>query len=542
MRIVAVSPFHDGSACEMVDGVVTQYYREERLSRRKHDAQPFLSVEKIFQNTTASPDAVVIASPDQYDPTLNVWQQYLAKRSGCNNVIDMSNEHHLQHAHLAYYNSFFKECYVIVADRIGSRVADVFREGESVYYFHDGLVKMIYKNFWLENTPNAEQLKAFEEYKQNNSETHITYSKLGWCRFYEMATTVMNQHPLDAGKAMGLSAYGAHSYTDLMKDFTIPNSSYSEDVLLFGERVSKWKDIDIAKELDIDNYIDYANVANAVQTSTQQALEYMVGHLYNMGQQKINNFAVTGGYAYNVVANGNLVKKYPSLNFYFEPNADDGGNSIGAAMAVYYWQTGNKPNLLHDCFYHGIEHELNITDGIDYTNVDCATDLARGKIVATYYGKAEAGPRALGHRSILHDPRNPNAKETVNEVKQREWYRPFAACVLEEYAHEWFSIPKNFASPHMTESYQVLKPTVIPGVVHVDGSCRIQTVNETNILYPILMEFYKQTGVPVLLNTSFNLHGQPLIETPDQAIDTLRSTYIDVLYFPKIEKCLENKG
>jgi carbamoyltransferase len=327
-----------------------------------------------------------------------------------------------------------------------------------------------------------------------------------------------------------------------MKDFTIPNSSYSEDVLLFGERVSKWKDIDIAKELDIDNYIDYANVANAVQTSTQQALEYMVGHLYNMGQQKINNFAVTGGYAYNVVANGNLVKKYPSLNFYFEPNADDGGNSIGAAMAVYYWQTGNKPNLLHDCFYHGIEHELNITDGIDYTNVDCATDLARGKIVATYYGKAEAGPRALGHRSILHDPRNPNAKETVNEVKQREWYRPFAACVLEEYAHEWFSIPKNFASPHMTESYQVLKPTVIPGVVHVDGSCRIQTVNETNILYPILMEFYKQTGVPVLLNTSFNLHGQPLIETPDQAIDTLRSTYIDVLYFPKIEKCLENKG
>ena len=230
------------------------------------------------------------------------------------------------------------------------------------------------------------------------------------------------------------------------------------------------------------------------------------------------------------------------FNFYFEPNADDGGNSIGAGMAIHYWQTGNKPQPLEDMFYHGEKQEIELTNALPYDDLKCAEDLSLGKTIAVFYGKSEAGPRALGNRSILHDPRDVDAKESVNEIKKREWYRPFAACVLEEYAHEWFDIAQGSISPYMTESYEVRNPSVIPGVTHIDGSCRIQTVSKHDkVLRPILEEFYKLTGVPVLLNTSLNLHGQPLIETVEQAVDMFEGSYLDVIYFPETHQHLKNK-
>ena len=151
---------------------------------------------------------------------------------------------------------------------------------------------------------------------------------------------------------------------------------------------------------------------------------------------------------------------------------------------------------------------------------------------------SEAGPRALGNRSILYDARDKNAKEVVNKVKKREWYRPFAASVLKEYAGYYFDMMSMSECPYMTNSYNVISDR-IPGVVHVDNSCRVQTVdNDIPHFYNLLKEFKKITNTSVLLNTSFNIAGEPLVETIEDAIRTFRKSEIDILWFPEINKML----
>jgi carbamoyltransferase len=152
---------------------------------------------------------------------------------------------------------------------------------------------------------------------------------------------------------------------------------------------------------------------------------------------------------------------------------------------------------------------------------------------------AEAGPRALGNRSILFDARNPNAKEIVNIIKQREWYRPFAGFILKEYFQEYFETHGLDKSEFMTISFSCKRTNVIPGIVHVDNSCRIQTVDdEIPHMKELLLNFYDETGCPALLNTSFNLAGDPLIETQEEAIECFYRSQLEVLWFPEIGKCL----
>ena len=162
--------------------------------------------------------------------------------------------------------------------------------------------------------------------------------------------------------------------------------------------------------------------------------------------------------------------------------------------------------------------------------------LTKQKIVAIFQGESEWGPRALGNRSILFDPRNPNAKEIINKVKKREWFRPFAGSIMLEYANEYFYMLSLKESPYMTFAIQS-KPKakkLIPGIIHVDGTCRIQTVTkeQNSNFYELLDSFYKLTGVPVLFNTSFNLGGETMVETINDAIDTVNRSDIDYLYLP----------
>jgi carbamoyltransferase len=195
---------------------------------------------------------------------------------------------------------------------------------------------------------------------------------------------------------------------------------------------------------------------------------------------------------------------------------------------------------LNNLFFNHVLHDYKI-EGINATETDIATLLSQGKIVAVYNGQAEAGPRALGNRSILFDPRNTESKKIINKVKNREWYRPFAGSVLKSDVQEYFETHGLTESPFMTVSFQVKdeKKNVIPGVVHVDGSCRIQTVDKSILhFYNVLTEFKKITGVSVLLNTSFNLAGEALVETPSDAIETFNRSGIDVLWFPENGKMM----
>ena len=186
----------------------------------------------------------------------------------------------------------------------------------------------------------------------------------------------------------------------------------------------------------------------------------------------------------------------------------------------------------------------NIKDG-EFTNIENIVDLlVDQKSVAVYDGLAESGPRALGHRSILFDARNPDAKDIVNRIKNREWYRPFAAMILKEDLHTYFEPVGNMDEcPFMTLSYTVRpeKRNEIVGVVHKDNTTRIQTVTEKDgIIWNLLKRFKEVTGCSLLLNTSFNLAGEPLVETPEEAIHTLKNSTLDYVWFPKIERLIKN--
>ena len=173
---------------------------------------------------------------------------------------------------------------------------------------------------------------------------------------------------------------------------------------------------------------------------------------------------------------------------------------------------------------------------------DIASKLLNNEIGAIFQGKLELGPRALGNRSIIADPRIEDGKERVNEVKNREWYRPFACSILEEYAHDWFKMGRLSSSPWMSYAIPVKedKWKQIPAVIHVDGTWRLQTVTKEQnpIYYNLIKEFYDQTEIPLILNTSFNLAGQPMVFNPAKAIDVFLSSKLNFVWFPEIEKAV----
>lgn len=181
-------------------------------------------------------------------------------------------------------------------------------------------------------------------------------------------------------------------------------------------------------------------------------------------------------------------------------------------------------------------------EALKCTVKDIVSKLINKEIGAIFQGKLELGPRALGNRSIIADPRMEDGKDRVNEVKNREWYRPFACSILEEHAHEWFEMGRLKSSPFMSYAIPVKedKWKEIPAVIHEDGTCRLQTVNKEQnpFYYDLLKEFYKQTGIPLILNTSFNLAGEPMVFNPARAIHIFLNSKLNFVWFPEIEKAV----
>tara|TARA_B100000945_G_scaffold161439_1_gene129613 strand:- start:962 stop:1558 length:597 start_codon:yes stop_codon:yes gene_type:complete len=192
--------------------------------------------------------------------------------------------------------------------------------------------------------------------------------------------------------------------------------------------------------------------------------------------------------------------------------------------------------------YLGLEYDLSKIQGRDTNYNEIAHYLVARKTVAIFQGRSEAGPRALGNRSILYDPRDPNGKDIVNKIKKRESFRPFAASVLLAAASSWFDMAGMYESPHMMYAVDSLPEVrdLIPAVLHVDHTCRIQTVTSKQNLhyFNLITAFNNITEVPMLFNTSFNLAGDPLVETPRDAIDTFMKCELDYLYFPEVQKVI----
>jgi carbamoyltransferase len=360
----------------------------------------------------------------------------------------------------------------------------------------------------------------------------------------------------DEWKVMGLAAYGNLTYYDQFAKliffdkqrgelrfdldyftfyFWSPRRYSDQFVEVFGNERYNYETID-QRHMDI---------AASFQKRVEDVVLEMCSYLAE--KTKIDTLCISGGVAMNSKMNGRILLESPFSKVWVQPSADDGGTSIGACFYFWHHVLGNKRHFImnHDYWgpgYSDDELKRALDDALlEYEILEnpektAAHAIADGKVIAWFQGRMESGQRALGNRSLLADPRDPKMKEKINLlVKHREWYRPFAPSVLAEYQHEFFE--SGSPSPFMQMVFPVReeKKKLIPAVVHQDGTGRLQTVTkETNCRYwNLIDEFRKITGIPVILNTSFNDNDEPIVCTPKEAIRTFFGTGIQELYLGK---------
>jgi carbamoyltransferase len=356
----------------------------------------------------------------------------------------------------------------------------------------------------------------------------------------------------DEYKVMGMAAFGRPEYYDAFKKmirFTGPGQ-FELDLDYFAYHThghSKWYSDKFVETFGpaATNKNDFSLRAANIAASVQQVVEEAILQLARDARELTgeSRLCYTGGVALNCLANRRILGDVPSGHLFIQPVANDAGTSLGAAVYLHFHLHPNAPRrFVWESPYWGPAFDQEQCraaldrSGLPYRaseaiHADVARRIAEGKVVGWFQGRMEAGPRALGNRSLLADPRRGDMKDLLNiRVKKREEFRPFAPSVLEERAAEFFDLEE--ASPYMimVANVRIDKRSIIPAVTHVDGTARVHTVNRgTNPAYWALIDaFGKITGVPVLLNTSFN-ENEPIVCTPDEAIGCFRRTQIDVL-------------
>ena len=558
MKIMAINPGHNGSVALVEDGKLIFYSEEERWSRQKYDGNPFRAMLWVLTNHLI--DHLIIGGTHNNWATLpwtneNAYAALARKFSPNVQVTLMGHLHHLGHAASAFYGSGFETACAIVVDGAGSYVQESMGEGlpltggfetESIYhcsYPHE--FNAVYKRYSDGVETSLYYDNGIQEF--DNSVTIV--------KAYESVSDYLGFGFIEAGKTMGLAPYG-------QEDSSIPpfflNGKGNKNLLI--PRYPSGAHIDENRFPYLRRYTNPGewhqnfelvrdqdkNLAYHVQKETEQQMMALIERAIDItGESRI---VLSGGYALNCVANYKYLERFPGVEFYVDPIAHDGGTAIGLARHAYHVLSQDATvnpvthlylSVLPD--YSQIETTISSVEGLSMRATqptEVAQLLAEGNIVALFQGASEGGPRALGNRSILFDPRVTNGKEIVNKVKKREWFRPFAASVMAEHAQDWFEMRSLAESPYMMYAVNVQesKREKIPAVTHVDGTCRVQTVtSEQNThLYQLLAAFHEQTQVPLLFNTSFNLAGQPLVETLVDALITIFNCDIHYLYLPDV--------
>lgn len=528
MNVLSVLASHDASIAYFVDNKLEYFLKEERLSGIKRDSGVVKGLNYIIKNDLEV-HAVIINSCVVNDPyiedTLAPWMQ---KAFDCQIYIN-DKEHHKSHAILSFEKSKFDESIVFVIDRNGTQDEKIFEVESIIYIDKEYNTQDIYKNFGIEKLYDLDIHNKLKEYRCDLR----CDSSMGITQLYETATTLIGQGVHENGKIMGLSSYGRDlNFKNFFNDGVVDSQLFFKNYDGYDEAFYIKEFYDKKTDnISEDNYQFYADYAFQVQKQTQEEILRLVQKY--VAKTGIKKVCFAGGYALNVVTNSFLVKSLPHVEFYFEPISDDTGITLGSSLIFHKKMLGIIPQIPYHTFFNNINHDIDKIEGENVSEEDIARFLSHGKTVAVFNGQSEVGPRALGNRSLLYDARDPDAKKVVNKIKNREWYRPFAAVVLEKDAKDYFEMYNIKCCPEMTLSFPV-KSKKIPGVTHVDNTCRIQTVDKNTLhLYNVLSKFKEITDIPVLLNTSFNLAGKPLIETPQQAIETFKNTDIDILWFPE---------
>ena len=452
---------HDASVSLIKDGEILFAGHAERYSKKKND---------WYNNKEIILDALNYGTPDviaYYEKPFLKKSRMILHGGGSDwkprFPIDLPIyyfKHHYSHASAGYYTSSFNEACIVVLDAIGEYNTSTIWIGE------------------------GEKIKL--KYKQNYP---VSFG-LFYSAFTQLIGLMPNQEEYIM---MGMAAYG--DWKRYYKEVDEYFPSYDKQKYNFHKGITDWG-MAITEQ-------DRFDIAAAVQVVYEQRLNQFMRMAKSLTGK--NNLVFMGGCALNSSANTLLWNIFDMI--WIMPNPGDAGSSLGAAAALYGkhldWKT---PYLGYDL--GGKYPVQQIVDGI-----------LKDGIVAVAIGRAEYGPRALGNRSILADPRDKDIKYKVNLIKQREPFRPFAPVVLADHAHKWFDM--DFESPYMQYTVKCLQPEKIPSVVHADGTSRVQTVTKQQHpgLYRSINKFYLKTGVPLLLNTSLNIKGQPLLNDKQDTID-----------------------
>ena len=583
MNILGISAFyHDSAAALLVDGKIIAAAQEERFTRIKHDPSfPDMSVDYVLSEgniTMSEVDLVAfydkpllkferlletyLASAPKgfksFSLAMPVWireklflkdylyKQFKKRHKNFHSDQILFSEHHFSHAASAFYPSPFEEAVVLTLDAVGEWATTTVAIGK------------------------ANKLRIIKE-------IHFPHS-LG---LLYSAFTYYTGFKVNSGeyKVMGLAPYGEPIYKDLILDNIIDlkedgsfrlDQSYFDYVSGLTMTSKKFSDLfeHPVRNPDEDLLTEFhMNIAASIQSVTEEIVLRITRNLAK--EFDIPNLCMAGGVALNCVANGAILKDGSFQNLWVQPAAGDAGGALGAAQAVWHSELGNPRTISEEDDMKGSYLGPSYTDSLIKAELEnmgaIFTKIPMGEIATTtanllsennaigwFQGRMEFGPRALGSRSILADPRSDTTQKNLNlKVKYRESFRPFAPSIMREHLSDWFELERD--SPYMLLVANVRKElrkkmtdqeenlfgidklnvsrSSIPAVTHVDYSARIQTVHqETNPLYhSLLKEFQKITGCPILVNTSFNVRGEPIVCTPSDAFRCFMGTDLDFL-------------
>lgn len=563
MYILGINAYHgDSSACILKDGVVVVATEEERFRRVKHWAgfpseaikfcldEAGISIQEvdhvtISRNPSANIHKKIIHSVKNL-VSLKALKDRLANTKKVGSVkselcrvfsVDEKDvkaeihniEHHRSHLASAFFASPFEESAILSIDGFGDFTSTMIAKGK------------------------GNQIEVLDS---------VIYPHSAGIFYTSLTQYLGFSHYGDEYKVMGLAPYGEPKFVDELRKvirFT-DNGLFELDTKYFKhakEGVSmSWEGGDPSMESifssELENLLGPARKSGEVltqkhkdiATSVQRITEELIFHILNHLQQRtgLKNICIAGGVAQNSVANGKILENTKFEEVYIPSAGHDAGTAMGSALwlfnhiqkndrlpAVYNAYTGYKTNNseIEACLQ---DRNVQFTKYSNTELIDTvAGELMNGAVVGWFHGRAEFGPRALGHRSILVDPRRLDAKELLNsKIKRRESFRPFAPSILEEHVSEYFE--KTDKVPFMEKVYpiKVEKHSEIPAVTHVDGTGRLQTVSKGDRYYDLISKFHELSGTPILLNTSFN-ENEPIVNTPAEALDCYLRTQMDVL-------------
>ena len=588
--IAGIARGHNSAVCLLKNGEIVFALEEERLSRQKYDGGPLAAMVKILDYTDKL-DYLVISHTTDIDTagkidysSDNIYTALARKlhlikpHYGPDHpqVIDFAFMHHKMHAACAFYRSGFEDAVAVVVDGAGTFVPLQYGENHTTFFETESIIDCSYpadfKTMWKHMGARESLINSYipdfdSKFYGEEGYTHecIFSDTCGITKVYEAVTDYCGFPAIEAGKTMGLSPYGKEN--DVIPDFFVSTK--------YGDRANRNLFIpnypmgafvnqnmydfigDYPETADVTTEQNRRDMAYACQKSTQeQVLKIIKMAVEKTGKKKV---VLSGGYGLNCVANYYYLEELQKegIELFVEPVSSDAGTAIGAALMFHHGIEDDMTVRPMKNLYHGPKYDYTIEDinntvelyGAeikDASHDDVVELMSNKNIVALFQGQSEAGPRALGNRSLMFDPTFEDGKDFVNGIKRREYFRPFAGSILEEHAQEWFDLRGMESSPHMMYAVNCADGVAekIPSIIHVDGTCRIQTVNEeqNKNYYDIIQTFYKKTGVPIIFNTSFNLGGEPLVETLDDAVRTLANSDIEYLYLAEFGKLITVKN